>query len=430
MHELNTSLNHLAKRLVAEQYLVEPPTHKQAIVIPSLKQESSEDAPIIRWLNQLIEAAITRGASDLHFEPYEKSYRIRLRQDGLLHEAATPPLHLAESLAARIKVMSRLDIAERRLPQDGQFHLHLNPTKTIHCRVNTCPTQHGEKVVIRLQDPALWSVSIHELGYEAFQIQRLLQALDKPQGLLLVTGPTGSGKTVSLYAALRHLNKPERNMMTIEDPIEMSIPGINQVQVHNKTGLDFSTALRAFLRQDPDVIMIGEIRDLETAEIAVKAAQTGHLVLSTLHTNSTTETLTRLMNMGLARFNIASAISLIIAQRLARRLCPACKIRLTPSQIPWSHPSFNIAPSEKPMIYRAYSDGCTNCYKGYRGQVGIYELLPMSPAISEAILNGAHASTIETIAFSEGLLSLKQAGFHKVLAGITSLEEIDRVTGH
>ena len=386
-----------------------------------------DDAPVVRYVNKILVDAITGGASDIHFEPYEKYFRIRFRQDGLLREVANPPLNIATRLVARLKVMSRMNIAERRVPQDGRIKLKLSRTRDIDFRVNTLPTLYGEKVVLRILDSTSAQVGIDSLGFEPEQRDAFLQAISKPYGMILVTGPTGSGKTVSLYTGLNILNKPEVNISTAEDPVEIQVPGINQVNVNTKTGLTFAAALRAFLRQDPDIVMVGEIRDLETAEIAVKAAQTGHLVLSTLHTNDAPQTLTRLANMGVAPFNIASSILLIMAQRLTRRLCPNCK---QPEDVPREallEEGFTEADVDEGIIvYRPV--GCERCTKGYKGRVGIFQVMRVSDAIGRLIMEGGNSLQLADQAAREGVANLRQSGLRKVKAGITSLEEINRVT--
>ncbi len=389
--------------------------------------DADDDAPIVKYINKVLLDAIKRGASDLHFEPYETKYRIRFRIDGILHEIASPPVNLASRFSARLKVMSRLDIAERRLPQDGRIKLKISKTKAMDLRVNSLPTMWGEKIVLRILDSSAARLNIDQLGYEPQQKETYLKALAKPQGMILVTGPTGSGKTVSLYTGLNILNTTERNISTAEDPVEINLAGINQVQVNPKAGLTFASALRAFLRQDPDVVMVGEIRDLETAEIAIKAAQTGHLVLSTLHTNSAAETLTRLMNMGVPAFNIASSVTLIMAQRLARRLCDKCK---APEAIP-AHELLVLGYSQQQIdaglqLYKPV--GCPECSGGYKGRVGIYEMLSMSEALANLIMEGGNSLQIASLAQKEGMRTLRQSGLDKARLGITSLAEINRVT--
>jgi type IV pilus assembly protein PilB len=386
-----------------------------------------DDAPIVRFVNKVMVDAIKKGASDIHFEPYEKHFRIRLRQDGVLTEIARPPVALAMKVSARLKVMARLDIAERRIPQDGRIKMKLSKNRAIDFRVNTCPTLFGEKVVCRLLDPSSAQLGIDALGYEENQKQIYLDNLAKPYGMILVTGPTGSGKTVSLYTGLNILNTMDRNISTAEDPCEINVPGINQVNVNPKVGLTFAAALRAFLRQDPDIIMVGEIRDLETAEIAIKAAQTGHLVLSTLHTNDAPKTLTRLVDMGVKPYAIASSVSLIIAQRLARRLCPNCK---EPVDIPAEallKEGFTRADVEAGLTI-FHAKGCSQCTSGYKGRVGIYQVMPCTETIGRIIMEGGNALQIAAQAKKEGVADLRQSGLKKVKDGLTSLEEINRVT--
>jgi len=393
---------------------------------PAENELDVDEAPIVRFVNKVLVDAITGGSSDIHFEPYEYQYRIRFRQDGLLREIASPPVNISPRVAARIKVMARLNIAERRVPQDGRIKMMLSKTRNIDFRVNTCPTLYGEKVVMRILDPGSAKVGVDALGFEEHQKMDFLRAIGKPYGMVLVTGPTGSGKTVSLYTALNMLNKEDVNISTVEDPVEIQVPGINQVNMNPKTGLTFAEALRAFLRQDPDIIMVGEIRDLETAEIAVKAAQTGHLVLSTLHTNDAPQTLTRLANMGVPPFNIASSVLLIMAQRLARRLCQHCK---TPDDIPREtliEEGFSEAQIPGMTLYRAV--GCDKCTKGYKGRVGIFQVMPVSEAMGRLIMEGGNSLQLADQARKEGVGELRQSGLNKVRTGITSLEEINRVT--
>lgn len=386
----------------------------------------SEDQPIISFINKMLHDAIRKGASDLHFEPYEKSYRIRFRIDGILHEVASPPVALSTRLSARLKVMSRLDIAEKRVPQDGRIKLKLSQKKSIDFRVSTLPTLWGEKIVMRILDSDSAMLGIDILGYEPEQKQLYLNALAQPQGMILVTGPTGSGKTVSLYTGLNILNTEETNISTAEDPVEINLPGINQVQVNPRAGLTFPSALKAFLRQDPDVIMVGEIRDLETAEIAIKAAQTGHLVLSTLHTNSAPETLTRLLNMGVPAYNVASSVTLIIAQRLARRLCNHCKAA---EQLPEQEAikqGFMASQISQLKLFKPV--GCDHCTGGYKGRLGIYEVLPITAQIAAKIMAGANSLDIAAQAQIEGFPNLRQSALKKAAAGLTSLAEVNRVT--
>lgn len=386
-----------------------------------------EDAPIVRYVNKILVDAISSGASDIHFEPYEKFFRVRFRLDGMLREVASPPLNIAGRLVARLKVMSRMNIAERRVPQDGRIKLKVSKTRDIDFRVNTLPTLYGEKVVLRILDSSSAQVGIEALGFEPEQREAFLAALRKPYGMILVTGPTGSGKTVSLYTGLNLLNKPDINISTVEDPVEIQVPGINQVNMNPKTGLTFASALRAFLRQDPDVVMVGEIRDLETAEIAVKAAQTGHMVLSTLHTNDAPQSLTRLANMGIPPFNIASSVLLIMAQRLARRLCPHCK---KPEDLPREilrQEGFTDEEIDEGLIVFG-PVGCERCNKGYRGRVGLFQVMPISEATRRLILEGGNAMELAEQAQREGISDLRQSGLRKVKDGVTSLEELNRVT--
>jgi type IV pilus assembly protein PilB len=386
-----------------------------------------DDTPVVRFVNKVLLDAINRKASDIHFEPYEKEFRVRLRMDGVLHEVAHPPVTLAPRITARLKVMSRMDISERRIPQDGRIKMQLSKNRAIDFRVNTCPTLYGEKVVLRILDPTSASLGIDVLGYEEEQKQLYLNALSKPYGMILVTGPTGSGKTVSLYTGLGILNTADRNISTAEDPAEINMPGVNQVNVNPKVGLTFASALRAFLRQDPDIIMVGEIRDLETAEIAIKAAQTGHLVLSTLHTNDAPQTLTRLANMGVPSYNIASSILLIIAQRLARRLCSNCRtIDDVPKDVLLQEGFTEDEVNEGMKIYKAV--GCDECTNGYKGRVGIYQVLPISEGTQRLILEGGNSMQLAEQARAEGVNDLRRSGLLKVKAGMTSLEEINRVT--
>ena len=386
-----------------------------------------DDAPIVKYINKIMMDAIKRGASDLHFEPYEHKYRIRFRVDGILHEIATPPVNLANRFSARLKVMARLDIAERRLPQDGRIKLKLARNRAMDMRVNTLPTMWGEKIVIRLLDSSAARLNIEQLGFDDRQKAQYLRALAKPQGMILVTGPTGSGKTVSLYTGLNILNTSEVNISTAEDPVEINLPGVNQVQVNPKAGLTFASALRAFLRQDPDVVMVGEIRDLETAEIAIKAAQTGHLVLSTLHTNSAAETLTRMMNMGVPAFNIASSVTLIMAQRLARKLCDHCKV---PDSVPETELlALGFTEPQLAAGVQLFKPvGCSECSGGYKGRVGIYEIMLMSENIAKLIMEGGNSLQIAAIAQKEGMRTLRISGLEKARLGVSSLTEINRVT--
>jgi type IV pilus assembly protein PilB len=392
-----------------------------------VSRDDIEDAPIVRFVNKLLLDAIRRGASDIHFEPYEKMYRIRLRMDGVLKEVAQPPVQLAMKLSARIKVMSRLDIAERRVPQDGRIKMKLSKTRAIDFRVSTCPTLFGEKIVCRILDPSQAMLGIDSLGYEPFQREIYLKNLAKPQGMILVTGPTGSGKTVSLYTGLNILNREDTNISTAEDPAEINLPGVNQVNVNNKVGLTFAAALRAFLRQDPDVVMVGEIRDLETAEIAIKAAQTGHLVMSTLHTNDAPQTLTRLVDMGVKPYAIATSVSLIIAQRLARRLCSQCKALVDIPAEALLKEGFQEADVKAGLkIYGP--KGCSSCTDGYKGRCGIYQVMPVTEALGRIIMEGGNAIDIADQAAKEGVWDLRRSGLEKVKQGITSIEEVNSVT--
>ena len=385
-----------------------------------------DDAPIVKFVNKMLLSAIKEGASDLHFEPYEKSYRVRFRTDGVLREASAPPQALAARIASRLKIMSAMDISERRKPQDGRIKLKLSKSKAIDFRVNTLPTLWGEKIVLRILDPSSAKMGIDALGYEEDQKQMYLDALHQPQGMILVTGPTGSGKTVSLYTGLNILNTPERNISTAEDPVEINLEGINQVNVNPKQGMDFSQALRAFLRQDPDIIMVGEIRDLETANIAIKAAQTGHMVMSTLHTNSAAETLTRLQNMGVPSFNIATSVALIIAQRLARRLCTECKVEMDIPKEALLEEGFTEEQAKGAKLYGP--NGCDHCSKGYKGRVGIYEVVAITPTMQQVIMEEGNSLQIAEKAAVEGFNNLRESGLLKALQGVTSLEEVNRVT--
>lgn len=386
-----------------------------------------DDAPVVRYVNKILLDAINGNSSDIHFEPYEKDFRVRFRQDGILHDVAHPPVNLAPRLVSRLKVMARLNTAERRVPQDGRIKLALSRNRSIDFRVNTCPTLYGEKVVLRILDSSAAKVGVDALGFEKAQKTAFLDAINKPYGMILVTGPTGSGKTVTLYTALNLLNKPEVNISTAEDPVEIQVPGINQVNVNPKTGLTFAEALRAFLRQDPDIMMVGEIRDLETAEIAIKAAQTGHLVLSTLHTNDAPQTLTRLANMGIPPFNIASSVHLIMAQRLARHLCEYCKQPDDLAQEALLKEGFSEADLEGDwQVYKAI--GCDKCTLGYKGRVGLFEVMPISEKIERLIMDNADTMQLRDQVNIEGIENLRSSGLRKVKAGIISLEELNRVT--
>jgi len=394
---------------------------------PEITSADVEDAPVVKFVNKVMLDAIKRNASDIHFEPYEKYYRIRLRQDGILDEIARPPIALALKVAARLKVMARLDIAERRVPQDGRIKMRLSRNRAIDFRVNTCPTLHGEKVVCRLLDPSSAQMGIDALGYEEEQKKIYTENLNKPYGMILVTGPTGSGKTVSLYTGINLLNTENRNISTAEDPAEINLAGINQVNVNPKVGLTFASALRAFLRQDPDVIMVGEVRDLETAEIAIKAAQTGHLVLSTLHTNDAPKTLTRLVDMGVKPYAIASTVSLIIAQRLARKLCDNCK---EPIDIPAEallKEGFKQTDIDDGLtVFTA--KGCKQCKSGYKGRIGVFQVLPVTDQIGRIIMEGGNSMQVAEQAKADGVPDLRASGLRKVKDGVTSLEEVNRVT--
>jgi type IV pilus assembly protein PilB len=387
----------------------------------------NDDTPVVKFINKVLVDAIRRGASDIHFEPYETDYRVRLRIDGILKQVAKAPVKLSQRIAARLKVMSQLDIAEKRVPQDGRIKLNLSKTRQIDFRVSTLPTLFGEKVVLRILDGSAAKLGIEKLGYEPDQQKLFLDAIRKPYGMVLVTGPTGSGKTVSLYTALGILNEEERNISTVEDPVEIRLPGINQVQQNQKRGMTFAAALRSFLRQDPDVIMVGEIRDLETAEIGIKAAQTGHMVLSTLHTNDAPQTISRLMNMGIAPFNITSSVSLVIAQRLARRLCNQCKREASLPEHALLSEGYTADEVHAGItLYEAV--GCSECTGGYKGRTGIYEVMPMSEKIQSIILQGGNAMQIAEAAQASGVRNLRQSALLKARNGLTSLAEINRVT--
>jgi type IV pilus assembly protein PilB len=392
----------------------------------ALGEEGVNDAPIVKFVNKILMDAINKGASDIHIEPYEKEFRVRYRMDGILHEVSKPPLQLAPRICARIKILSRLDIAERRVPQDGRIKLKISKNRAIDFRVSTLPTLWGEKIVMRILDPTSATLGVEKLGFEEIQKKYFLEAIARPQGMVLVTGPTGSGKTVTLYTGLNILNTPDTNISTAEDPVEINLPGINQVNMNEKAGLTFATALRAFLRQDPDIVMVGEIRDLETAEIAIKAAQTGHLVLSTLHTNDAPATLSRMINMGVAPFNIASSVHLIVAQRLGRRLCPTCK---RPADLP-REALLKAGFAEKEIgTFHCYEPvGCDNCNNGYKGRVGIYQVMPISEAMGEIIMRGGNQLDLEKQAQKEGIADLRQSGLKKVKDGVTSLAEVEAVT--
>ena len=386
-----------------------------------------DDTPVVKFVNKMLLDAIKRGASDIHFEPYENEYRVRYRMDGILRTVAKPPLKLNPRISSRIKVMSGLDIAERRIPQDGRIKLNISKTKSMDFRVSVCPTLFGEKSVLRVLDGGAAKLGIDMLGYEDEQKELFLNAIHNPYGMVLVTGPTGSGKTVSLYTALNILNDDTRNISTVEDPVEIRVSGINQVQQNEKRGMTFAAALRSFLRQDPDVVMVGEIRDLETAEIAIKAAQTGHMVLSTLHTNDAPQTIARLMNMGIAPFNITSSVNLVIAQRLARRLCQHCKKPMTLPDNALLAEGFTQAQIDAGIeLFEAV--GCDQCNDGYKGRTGIYQVMPMSEEIQKIVLEGGNALQIGEAAQQAGVKDLRQSALRKVASGITSLAEINRVT--
>ncbi|KAB2824373.1 type IV-A pilus assembly ATPase PilB [Aliivibrio finisterrensis] len=391
--------------------------------ISATEDLSQDDAPVTRFINQILLEAVRKGVSDIHFEPYEESYRVRFRCDGILVENSSPSSHLSRRLSARLKIMAKLDIAERRLPQDGRIKLKLNNDISIDMRVSSLPTLWGEKIVLRLLDSSAASLDIDKLGYSDKQKELYLNALKRPQGMILMTGPTGSGKTVSLYSGLNILNTTEKNISTAEDPVEINLNGVNQVQVAPKIGFTFAHALRSFLRQDPDIVMVGEIRDLETAEIAVKAAQTGHLVLSTLHTNSAAETVVRLGNMGIENFNLASSLSLIIAQRLARRLCPHCKDIDNLSSETREKYGIDLLST----VFKARLEGCNECTHGYSGRIGIYEVMPFTRELSTAILKGATVRQIEQIAVNQGMDNLAASGIKRLEDGTTSLQELTRV---
>jgi type IV pilus assembly protein PilB len=411
--------------IIGDDFEFDESTMDSSVVQEEEKGGTSEveDAPVVKFLHKMLLDAFSMRASDLHFEPYEHTYRVRFRIDGELREIASPPVAIKDKLASRIKVISRMDISEKRVPQDGRMKLKVGPDRVIDFRVSTLPTLFGEKIVIRILDPSSAKLGIEALGYEPEEKERLLSAVQRPYGMVLVTGPTGSGKTVSLYTCLNILNKPGVNISTAEDPSEINLPGVNQVNVNDKAGLTFAAALKSFLRQDPDVIMVGEIRDLETADIAIKAAQTGHLVLSTLHTNDAPTTLTRMRNMGIAPFNIASSVILITAQRLARRLCANCK---APADIP--HETLldaGYTDEEVDGTWTPYRPvGCTMCNNGYKGRVGIYQVMPISDEIQRIILRDGSSMEIAEQAKREGVRSLRQSGLHKVKLGVTSLEEV------
>jgi len=422
----DTSLSDLAgadDSLDNLQLISEHEEHEAAV---AEGEDGINDAPVVRFVNKILTDAINRGASDIHIEPYEKTYRVRYRQDGVLHEVANPPLALSGRISARIKILSKLDIAERRVPQDGRIKMRISKNRAIDFRVSTLPTLWGEKIVLRILDPTSATLGVEKLGFEPDQKVLFTETINRPYGMVLVTGPTGSGKTVTLYTGLNIINTPDNNISTAEDPVEINVPGINQVNINEKAGLTFASALRAFLRQDPDIIMVGEIRDLETAEISIKAAQTGHMVLSTLHTNDAPSTLTRLANMGVPPFNIASAVNLIIAQRLARRLCPQCKKPVDIPKPALLKAGFKENELDKLTVYGAV--GCDACSDGYKGRVGIYQVMPVSEAIGAIIMRGGNQLDIEMQSKKEGVLNLREAGLKKVREGVTSLDEIERAT--
>ncbi len=393
-----------------------------------ITRADADDAPIVRFVNKILLDAINKGASDIHLEPYEYKYRVRVRLDGMLQEVASPPVSQGMRIAARIKVMARLDLAERRVPQDGRIKLKLSKNKAIDFRVNSCPILFGEKIVLRILDPSSAKLGIDALGYEPFQKELYLKALSKPYGMILVTGPTGSGKTVSLYTGVNILNTPDRNISTAEDPAEINLEGVNQVNVNPKVGLTFASALKAFLRQDPDIILVGEIRDLETAEIAIKAAQTGHLVLSTLHTNDAPQTLTRLLNMGVPAFNIATSVTLIIAQRLARRICKSCRKQVDIPREELIKEGFTDEDLADPNFAIYEPEGCENCNGGYKGRVGIYQVMPVSEEMGRIIMQEGNSIQIADQAAKEGIWDLRKSALQKVRQGLTSLTEANRVT--
>jgi type IV pilus assembly protein PilB len=418
-----TTANETMDSIVGDDFEFDESTMDSAVVDEDAAATDVDDAPVVKFLHKMLLDAIGARASDLHFEPYEHTYRVRFRIDGELREIASPPVAIKDKLASRIKVISRLDISEKRVPQDGRMKLKVGPDRVIDFRVSTLPTLFGEKIVIRILDPSSAKLGVDALGYEPEEKKRLLEAVTRPYGMILVTGPTGSGKTVSLYTCLNLLNKAGVNISTAEDPAEINLPGVNQVNVNEKAGLNFATALKAFLRQDPDVIMVGEIRDLETADIAIKAAQTGHLVLSTLHTNDAPTTLTRMRNMGIAPFNIASSVILITAQRLARRLCPNCK---KPADIPFENLlDAGFKEEDVDGSWTPYQPvGCSACNAGYKGRVGIYQVMPITEDMQRIILGDGSALEIAKQARLDGVKSLRESGLHKVRIGVTSLEEV------
>ncbi|WP_310566560.1 type IV-A pilus assembly ATPase PilB [Hydrogenophaga sp.] len=423
----STSANEAMDNIIGGDFEFDEMTTEAVVADTNEKASDVDDAPVVKFLHKMLLDAFNMRASDLHFEPYEHQYRVRFRIDGELREIASPPIAIKDKLASRIKVISRMDISEKRVPQDGRMKLKVGPDRVIDFRVSTLPTLFGEKIVIRILDPSSAKVGIDALGYEPEEKERLLSAISRPYGMVLVTGPTGSGKTVSLYTCLNMLNKPGINISTAEDPSEINLPGVNQVNVNEKAGLTFAAALKAFLRQDPDVIMVGEIRDLETADISIKAAQTGHMVLSTLHTNDAPTTLTRMMNMGIPTFNIASSVILITAQRLARRLCPTCKAPLDVPRKALVDAGFKA--EDLDGTWTPYKPvGCSACNNGYKGRVGIYQVMPISEEIQRIILRGGSALDIAVQAGAEGVRTLRESGLLKVKLGLTSLEEVLSVT--
>jgi type IV pilus assembly protein PilB len=423
----NTSATEVVDNLIGGDFEFDEMATEAITTEASGKAPEVDDAPVVKFLHKMLIDAFNMRASDLHFEPYEHTYRVRFRIDGELREIAAPPIAIKDKLASRIKVISRMDISEKRVPQDGRMKLKVGPNRIIDFRVSSLPTLFGEKIVIRILDPSSAKVGIDALGYEPEEKERLLAAISRPYGMVLVTGPTGSGKTVSLYTCLNILNKPGINICTAEDPSEINLPGVNQVNVNEKAGLTFAAALKAFLRQDPDIVMVGEIRDLETADISIKAAQTGHMVLSTLHTNDAPTTLTRMMNMGVPTFNIASSVILITAQRLARRLCGTCKAPLDVPRKALLDAGFKGEELNSTwMPYKAV--GCSACNNGYKGRVGIYQVMPISEEIQRIILRGGSSLDIAKQASTEGVRSLRESGLLKVRQGLTSLEEVLNVT--
>ncbi len=430
--KLSQVINELLNTLILSEMSTLGGERVDNVTVDAYKEENTdlssydvESAPVVNYVNKILLDAIEKGASDIHFEAYENLYRIRFRQHGILYPAASPPAKLANYLLARIKVISSMDITEHRIPQDGRFKLTLSKKRSIDFRVSVCPTVFGEKVVLRILDPASISQGIESLGMGQIQKENLLSALNRSQGMILVTGPTGSGKTVTLYSGLSYLNSSEKNISTVEDPVEIPLSGINQVHVNPKFGLTFAVALRAFLRQDPDVIMVGEIRDLETAEIAVKAAQTGHLVLSTLHTNSAPETITRLMNMGIPSYNLASSLTIVIAQRLVRKLCEFCKQKDDISEEVFIAEGFK---KEEYGTFQIYAPGtCDRCMRGYKGRMGIFEVMPISKAMSHIIIEGGNILEIIEQARKENIMNLRESGLEKIRQGQLGITELNRV---